>query len=105
MDVVEGGRARRRMTEETAKVEDGAWTLREASVQATRGGRDRGAQTTRRAMVHASERCADETFGRAETETEGEGRETFARELEEALRGCEEALSAKNAGGRRGGET
>ena len=94
------------MTEETANVERGAWTLREASVQATRGGRDRGAQTTRRAMVHASERCADETFGRAETETEGEGRETFARELEDArMRGCEDALSAKNAGGRRGGES
>lgn len=52
-------------------------------------------------MVDASERCADETFGRVETR---DGREmgeteTFARELEEALRGCEEALTAKNAGG------
>lgn len=50
-------------------------------------------------MVDASERCADETFGRVETKEGIEREETFARELEEALRGCEDALTAKNAGG------
>ena len=75
------------------------WTLREASVQATRPRVDRAAMTTRRVMVDASERCADETFGRVETKEGIEREETFARELEEALRGCEDALTAKNAGG------